>query len=66
MSLKTFHILFIALSIILCIGFGVWQFGIENDGGTAGQSASAAVSFLLGIALVAYLVRAIRKLREVR
>jgi hypothetical protein len=65
MSLKAFHILFIALSILMSALVGAW--GIERylqDGSTAGL-ALAAIFFFSGLALVGYGVRFWRKVREI-
>lgn len=58
MSLKAIHIFFIALSILLALGFGVWS--IYHH-----QMLMGVLSFLIGIALVFYGIRFLRKLRHV-
>jgi hypothetical protein len=55
MSLKSFHILFIVLSILLCAGCALWAFayGVEPIFGIA--------SIVVGVALVVYGVIFLRK-----
>lgn len=55
MSLKAFHIVFIVASALLSLGFGVWALA------GAGALSVAAVSFLVGAALVVYGVRFLKK-----
>ncbi len=47
MSLKAFHIIFIAFSVLLAVGFGIWAI---NDWMKHGHMSSAALGFgsLLG------------------
>ena len=47
MSLKTFHIFFISVAVLLCLGFGVWCLG------QPGYTATGFGSFAVGVALVA-------------
>ena len=65
MSLKIFHLVFIALSILMAALAGGW--GVNRylaDGSTSGLV--LAVSFFLaGVALVAYGVKVVRKFREI-
>lgn len=58
MSLKAIHIFFIALSILLALGFGVWSIYHQ-------YTLMGVISFVIGIALVFYGVRFLRKLRHV-
>ncbi len=55
MSLKTFHILFISISVLLCAGCALWAFayGVEPVFGVA--------SILVGLALAIYGVLFLRK-----
>jgi F0F1-type ATP synthase assembly protein I len=54
-SLKTFHILFISISVLLCAGCALWAFayGVEPVFGVA--------SILVGLALAIYGVLFLRK-----
>ena len=57
MSLKSFHILFIVLSIITVVWFGIWELN---------QSVFIAmVSFLTGVGLIYYGVRVLKKFRTI-
>ncbi|MEK8023899.1 MAG: hypothetical protein AAB229_08850 [Candidatus Hydrogenedentota bacterium] len=61
MSLKSFHIFFIALSSLLAFGFGAWCV-LENS---ARYVPMGILSFCAGVALVVYGVYFLRKLRNV-
>jgi len=66
MTLKAFHILFIALSILLAWGFGIWcvqSHFLGNDGVYLGMGI---VSFGAGIGLVFYGVWFLKKLKQMR
>lgn len=58
MSLKAVHILFISLSILLAFGFGVWSIYFHNY-------IAGIISILIGIGLIFYGIRFLRKLRHV-
>ncbi len=65
MSLKAFHIFFIVVSTLLCVGFGVWA---VNDFGRSGSWVHLALgvgSFIGSISLVWYGVWFLRKLKGV-
>lgn len=61
LSLRIFHIVFIILSILLTIGFGIWGVMQANNLflflGVA--------SFVIGALLVFYLVKIVRKFKQV-
>jgi hypothetical protein len=59
MSLKTFHIIFIALSILVTAGFAVWTFVNQTAIGVGVASAGCA------LALVVYGIWFIRKSRHI-
>lgn len=66
MSLKTFHIFFIVLSTLLCIGFGVWSFGDFSGDGPGAASIAMGVASLAGaVVLMCYGVWFLRKLKNV-
>lgn len=65
MSLKAFHIVFIALSILLAIGFGVWEVLEYLESGSVAQLITALLSFVVAIALIVYGVRFLRKLKHI-
>lgn len=61
MSLKIFHVVFIILSILLTIGFGIW--GVMQSSGLF--ISMGVISFVLAVLLVFYLGRIVRKFRQV-
>lgn len=65
MSLKSFHLVFIALSILLAIGFGVWEVGEYAESGGSGRLVAALLSFLVAVGLIVYGVRFVRKLKHI-
>jgi len=58
MSLKTFHIFFISVSVLTAFGFGVWLY--QHSFLVYGL-----ISFLLGKALIVYGIYFLRKLKHV-
>ncbi len=64
MSLRAFHLLFIALSIAMSAVVGGWGLQRWLAGGEAADLALGAFFFLFGFTLVLYGVRTWRKLRE--
>lgn len=65
MSLKTFHIFFIAASILCCLGFGVWA---VHDYATSGDGMSLAMGLaaLAGCGvLVGYGIWFLKKLKGI-
>jgi hypothetical protein len=66
MSLKAFHVAFIVLAIALAGWVAVWAWGerAAAAGGT-GYLAAALAAALVGVALVVYLVRFLRKMKDV-
>jgi hypothetical protein len=65
MSLKALHILFVTISTLLAVGFGLWCMAEFREGHGAGYAVAAAVSFLSAPALVVYGVYFLRKLQRV-
>ncbi|MAR35681.1 MAG: hypothetical protein CMG19_02570 [Candidatus Marinimicrobia bacterium] len=63
-SLKTFHILFIALAIILMIGYGAYELITPSAPGIM-SNIFALLSFAVGGALLFYFVRIIQKFRTI-
>lgn len=63
MSLKYFHILFIALSVFTTLGFGLWA--VLVNGLPSGFRTMGAVSILLGVFLTIYGIRFIRKSKSI-
>jgi hypothetical protein len=63
MSLVSFHRLLIAVAIVFCLGFAGWETRAYLGGGGLRALTSAAVFFVLGLALVVYLARLNRILK---
>lgn len=64
MSLKAFHIFFIVISILTCLGFGAW--GI-HDYGVSNRTVHLILgiaSFIVGSALSYYLVKIVAKFKQ--
>lgn len=67
MSLKAFHIAFIAGSTLLAFGFSIWAVLVYvQQGGHWTMLLAAAVSVVFGFGLIAYGIRFLRKLKHVR
>jgi hypothetical protein len=65
MSLKAFHIVFIAISVLLCFGTAAWL-AIPNSHETTPLTiAGSILSFLGGIGLLVYGKRFLRKFKHV-
>jgi hypothetical protein len=64
MSLKAFHIFFITLSVLLCLGFGAWCLGSDYARGRAAYTVAGFLSFALGVILVLYEVIFLKKFKE--
>ena len=65
MSLKAFHITFIALSTLLAVGFAAWElkgYAASND---MLQLIAGILSILAAAGLVLYGIRFLRKLKNV-
>lgn len=65
MSLKTFHIIFIAASTLMALGFGIWclrSYAVNED---TLYFAGAILSFIASVGLVFYGVWFLRKLKNV-
>lgn len=65
MSLKSFHLFFIAVSVLLAVGFGAWEIAAYSTDGAGGRLAAAVLSFAVAAALIGYGIRFIRKLKHV-
>ena len=57
MSIKTFHIIFIILSIVITIWFGLWEWDRSI--------LLAIVSFLAGLGLVIYGIQVLKKFKTI-
>jgi hypothetical protein len=63
MSLKSFHVVFIAASVLLAFFFAAWCLGPRAGEGAAWRVAGV-VSAAIGLGLVAYEAWFLRKTRE--
>jgi len=63
MSLKAFHIVFIFFSILLAFGFAVWSF--SQASGNFTMVLIGIFSVAIGIGLIFYAVRFLKKLKHV-
>jgi len=64
LSLRSFHLFFIAVSILLSAWVGVWGIGNWREGGGASGLALGALFLAVGAMLVVYFVKVRRKFRE--
>jgi len=65
MSLKSFHIVFIALATVLSLVFAGWEFEHFLTSGDILQLAGALLAVAAAVGLVIYGIRFLRKLRTV-
>jgi hypothetical protein len=54
MSLKTFHIVFVSLSVVTAFFFGTWLLVTVEAGGFAARLLFATLSYVAGVVLVVY------------
>jgi len=64
LGLKSFHVFFICVSILLCLLVGGWGFQQYSQSASSTGLALAIVFFLSGAALVVYAVRYFGKLKR--
>ena len=65
MSLRVFHLVFIALSVLMAALVGGWGFSRYLADGAGGDLALGVGFFLTGAALLVYGVKVLRKFREI-
>jgi hypothetical protein len=65
MSLKAFHIFFIAVATLICTVFGVWAVRDFRGTGNGANLAMGIMSFVCGVGLVWYGRWFLRKLKGV-
>ncbi len=65
MSLKSFHIFFIGCAVLLAFGFSLWAF--QSYAAVPGivMLSTGIVSMLIGIGLIVYGIRFLKKLKHV-
>jgi hypothetical protein len=61
MSLKAFHVFFILMSAVMCLGIGAFRARAYADTAELGALAQAAVCFAAAIGLIVYMWRFLRK-----
>ncbi len=61
-SLKTFHIFFIIISIVLCAGYGMYEMNNPSFNGSLSFFPSV-LSFILAFGLIFYCKNVIRKFK---
>jgi hypothetical protein len=66
MSLKAVHIAFITLSVLLAIGFGVWETWNYLESENPLQILAGILAFAAGGGLIVYGIRFLRKLKNVK
>jgi hypothetical protein len=64
MSLKAFHLLFISLSVVLAVAFGLWSAELYAQGEPVSYLVTAIISFAGAVALGIYEARVVRKFRR--
>jgi len=64
MSLKTFHVIFVTMAVLLCLVFGGWCLNSDYAKGRAGYGISGYVSFGFGALLVVYEIMFLKNLKE--
>lgn len=65
MSLKSFHVVFVTASIMMCLVFGAWSVGNFRATGEAAQLFWAAGAVLAAVGLGVYGVIFLRKLKHI-
>lgn len=65
MSLKAFHIFFVALSVLTAFGFAAWLIDGYTKSHDFGQLLAGIASIIAGAGLIFYGVRFLRKLKHV-
>ena len=66
MSLKIFHIVFIALSVVLSAGLGAWGIQRYLADGSGGALGLGLLFFVTGAVLLVYGIRFWKKMRELQ
>ena len=65
MSLKSFHVVFVIVSVLCALGFGAWAVADYQRTGKGGVLALGVLGFAAAVALVWYGFWFLRKLRGV-
>ena len=65
LSLRSFHLFFVAVSVLLSAWVGAWAIAAWRDSGAGAELAMGVLFFVLGAVLVVYFARVRRKLRAI-
>jgi len=65
MSLKTFHIVFVTVSVLLMLVIAAWNFGNYRDNGTTSDLTWGVVSVVAAVGLLVYGKVFLRKFKNV-
>jgi hypothetical protein len=66
MSLKAFHVVFVVIAALLCLGFGVWCLTSDDARGQTGYLWAGILSFATVVALAVFEVNFLRRMRGVK
>lgn len=66
MSLKVFHIVFVAFTTLMAFGVGIWCLWVNKGAETSAYTAGAIVSFIAAVALIIYGCWFWRKMKRLR
>lgn len=66
MSLKAFHLVFIAASILLAAGYAVWSFNEFRQGREPVEAVGGVAALIIMLGLLGYLGRFLRKFKGVQ
>jgi hypothetical protein len=66
MSLKVFHVIFITLSVVLAIGFGIWMLMAGPEHARIADVIAALLSFGVGVLLIVYEMRILKKFKSLK
>ena len=64
MSLKAFHIFFIAISTLMCFGIAAWRLSSYFETGELNPLAQGAAAGIAGVILLVYGIGFMRKFKE--
>lgn len=64
MSLKAFHIFFVTMSVLMCLGVGAWGTNRYLEGGNGASLGLAVLCFVLGAGLIVYGFKVYKKLSD--
>lgn len=65
MSIKGFHLIFIAIAALFCAGFGVWALFLDEQGNGIGTKFFGVLTLVASIVLVRYGIYFRRKSKDI-